>query len=374
MKNIAGTITKALLVLILLYIFLVSISLMSHSFKCFGEGFSKKLISTTSNPIVGLFIGILATSIIQSSSTTTSMIVGFVAGGALSIQCAIPIVMGANIGTTVTNTLVSLGHITRKEEFRRAFTSSTMHDIFNILTVMILFPLELTTHFLEKTAGFIASFLEHSGGFGITSPIKIIVNPVVDFIGNIFLRIFNMPLKTAGILMLVTSFVILIVSLVFLVKIMKAAIAGKTEIIFDKILSKSGLIGLSMGCIFTAIVQSSSVTTSILVPIVGSGILRPETAFPILLGANLGTTITAMLAALTGNVAAITIALVHLLFNLCGILIFYPLKFMRKIPIGIAKNLARVVSERRYLAFIYVGTLFFVLPLILILIDSMLKK
>ena len=101
------------LLLLLLYIFFVSISLMGASFKFFGKGFAEQLLSTTSNPFVGLLIGVLATSLVQSSSTTTSMVVALVAGGALDVAGAIPIIMGANIGTSVTNTLVSVGHIGR---------------------------------------------------------------------------------------------------------------------------------------------------------------------------------------------------------------------------------------------------------------------
>ena len=113
-----------------LYLFLVSIGLMSSSFKLFGAGFAQQLVQTTSSPLCGLFAGILATTLVQSSSTTTSIAVGLVAGGGLTVAGAVPIIMGANIGTSVTATLVSLGHITRKEEFRRAlgggpFTTSS---------------------------------------------------------------------------------------------------------------------------------------------------------------------------------------------------------------------------------------------------------
>lgn len=373
MEKFARRLKRIILIVLLLYVFLVSISLMSHSFKCFGKGFSQQLIATTSNPVVGLFIGLLATSILQSSSTTTSMVVGFVAGGALTIRTAIPIIMGANIGTTVTNTIVAVGHITRKDEFKRAFTSSTMHDLFNIMTVVILFPLEMGTRFLERTAIFAASFLEHSGGLKVTSPVKFIVKPAVKIIDKVFIDLFHLPIKAAGGVMLFIAFVLLVLSLIGLVKIMKRVIANKTEIIFDKILARSGIVSMGMGCLFTAIVQSSSVTTAILVPLVGAGVLRIETVYPIVLGANLGTTITAILASLTGNIAAITIALAHVLFNVTGIAIFYPFKAMRKIPVFVAKTLASVVSERRWLAFIYVGTVFFVLPLFVIWLNGVLK-
>jgi len=373
MTKLMQRIVKAILIAALFYIFFVSIALMSHSFKCFGSEFSEKLIQTTSNPIVGLFIGLLATSIIQSSTTTTSMVVGFVAGGALSIRCAVPIVMGANIGTTVTCALVALGHITRKEEFKRAYASSTMHDIFNVMTVVILFPIEMATRFLEKSAIFLASFLEHSGGFQITSPFKVMVRPAVNFVDSLLINSFNIPEKIAGSFMLAISFVMLIISLLFMAKIMKKLVANKAEIIFDKILARGGLLALLMGCLFTAMVRSSSVTTAILVPLVGSGVLRIETAYPIVLGANVGTTVTALLASLTGNIAGITIAIVHMLFNICGLLIFYPIKAVRRIPIFLAKKLAAVASERKIVAFLYIGVVFFLIPIIFIYVNNLIR-
>ena len=107
--------------LFFLYLFFISIELIGAAFKGFGKGFAEQLIATTSNPIMGLFIGILATTLVQSSSMTTSILVGMVAVGTISVRNAIPVVMGANIGTTVTNTIVAMAHITRKQEFQRAF-------------------------------------------------------------------------------------------------------------------------------------------------------------------------------------------------------------------------------------------------------------
>lgn len=128
-----------------------------------------------------------------------------------------------------------------------------------------------------------------------------------------------------------------------------------------------------MGMLFTALVHSSSVTTSLLVPIVASGILTMENAFPITLGANLGTTFTAILASLTGNIAAVTIAFAHLLFNLTGILIIYPLKITRRIPLNMAKKMGELAHKKPIYAFMYVFTAFFVIPGLLIFISRVLK-
>lgn len=97
----------------LLYLFFISIGLIGDAFKLTGKGFAESLLQTTADPLVALFIGILATAVMQSSSTTTSIVVGMVGGGVLSVANAIPIIMGANIGTSVTNMLVSVGHIQR---------------------------------------------------------------------------------------------------------------------------------------------------------------------------------------------------------------------------------------------------------------------
>ena len=127
----------------LLYIFLLSITLLGASFKLFGADLADAIFQATSNPIVGLMIGVLTTAIMQSSSATTTMIVGMVATGVLPFESAIAMVMGANIGTSVTNIIVSMGHISRGDEFKRAFGGSLLHDFFNVCSVAVLMPIEL---------------------------------------------------------------------------------------------------------------------------------------------------------------------------------------------------------------------------------------
>ncbi len=374
MKQILSRIFRIINILFFLYLFFVSISLMSHAFKGFGSGFAERLITTTSNPFVGLFIGILATSIIQSSGTTTSMVVAFVASGVLSIRCAVPIIMGANIGTTVTSTLVALGHITRKEEFKRAFSGAIMHDIFNMLTVIILFPIEMSTHYLEKAGIFLTSVFNNMGGTAITSPIKFIVEPVVNVIDSLLRNYISVSNVILNIIILVIALVFLFISLYNISQVMKSLVMKKADIVFSKVIRRTAILAMLMGMLFTAIVRSSSITTAILVPLVAAGVLQLEHSFPIVLGANVGTTITAMLAALTGNIAGITIAFVHLVFNLTGILIIYPLKWLRKVPIVVARFIAEKCTKRRIFAIIYVLGIFYALPIGLILLSRFFKR
>ena len=106
---------KTLTIFAILYCFLVSIGMIGSAFKGLGGGFAKELIQSEAGPLIGLFIGILVTSLVQSSSTTTSLVVGMVAAGTfgqdpkIAVAAAIPYIMGANIGTSITNTIVALG-------------------------------------------------------------------------------------------------------------------------------------------------------------------------------------------------------------------------------------------------------------------------
>jgi len=370
------TALKILGVLALLYLFFVSIQLMGDSFKTW-TAFSRALIEQSRNPFVGLFIGVLATSIIQSSSTTTSMVVGFVASGVLDVSLAVPIIMGANIGTSVTNTLVSMGHINRRAEFLRAMACATVHDIFNLLAVAVLLPLELITRtifkvgFLEWAAGDLARAFAGVGGLKLTSPLKMITRPVTHFIReDIVGGLFDSE-TTVAIVGLILSAFMLLVALYFIVKLMRSMVLEKIEIFFDKYVGAHALIAMGLGLAITVMVQSSSITTSMLVPMAGAGILSLRQAFPITLGANVGTTITAILASLAAvseeaQIAALTIAFVHLLFNLTGILLFYPVVFIREIPLTLAQRLATACARRRWFAPAYVLTVFFIVPGLLV--------
>jgi sodium-dependent phosphate cotransporter len=362
------TFAKLAFVLILVYFFLVSIGLMETAFKGFGKAFAENLIGTTSNPFVGLFIGILATSLIQSSSTTTSIVVGMVGGGVLTVSSAVPIVMGANIGTTVTNTLVSLGHINRREEFKRAIAGATIHDFFNLICVAIMFPLELATGFLQRSATLLASLFTDVGGIKFTSPIKTATKPAIHLIHDVLSELFPLPQKAIYILMLILSMVILFFCLFFIVKTMRTIIAKGAESVIDNIIGKQGLLVIAAGFFFTVLVQSSSITTSLMIPLVAAGILTVEAAFPLTMGANIGTTTTAILASFaTGNVSAIIIAFVHFLFNTIGVICIYPISIFRKIPIRLAKGLGELAFRKRWYALIYVLSVFFLIPALLIL-------
>ncbi len=356
---------RAGLVVGLIYVFLVGVSSLESGIKLLGADVQESLFSSVSNPLAGLFVGILGTVLVQSSSASTSVIVGLVASGVLGFDHAIPMVMGANIGTTVTNTLVSLGHVRRAVEFKRAFAAATVHDFFNVVIVAVLLPLELLTGAISSLAKRISEPLVGAAGTEWKSPIKALVKKPVGWLEDLWNSL-GADGNTLGTLLVVCGIVSVLVALAFVTKNMRRLVADRVERSLNMALGKgSGMVALLVGLLITISVQSSSITTSLLIPLSAAGVLSLRNAYPVTLGANVGTTITALLAALaTSRPEALTIALVHTLFNIGGILLLYPIAALRQIPIRGAETLAKVAVERRSLAMAYVLGMFILMPLL----------
>jgi sodium-dependent phosphate cotransporter len=367
-KGVSGampTWVRAILVGGLIYAFLVGVSALEAGVKFMGQDTQERLFENVSNPVAGLCIGILGTVLVQSSSASTSVIVGLVAAGAIDIDTAVPMIMGANIGTTVTNTLVALGSARQSNEFRRAFAAATVHDFFNVIAVAILLPLELATGVISSIAGWLSDLLVGSSGSDWKSPIKQWVKTPVGWI-NDFWSWIGLNGNTLGVVMIITGLVIVLISLALITKNMRQLIADRVERSMNSVLAKgNGSIAMLLGMVITMLVQSSSITTSILIPMSAAGVITLRNAYPVTLGANVGTTITALLAALaTGSTPALTVALTHTVFNVTGILILYVPPFVRDVPVYCAEWLARIAASRPIWAVGYVMGAFIVLPLI----------
>jgi sodium-dependent phosphate cotransporter len=151
---------------------------------------------------------------------------------------------------------------------------------------------------------------------------------------------------------------------------MKEIMSGRIENAINSVLSKGGGVSAMMaGLLMTMAVQSSSITTSILVPLVAAGVLTLQNAFPVTLGANLGTTVTALLASVAADSPdALTIALAHVTFNVLGILIFYPIPRMRQIPIWLAERTSEIAVKNRSLVLVYIVGLFIAVPVGILLV------
>ena len=355
---------RAVLVVFLLYVFLVGVGFLEAGIAAMGKGFQDALLQSVSHPISGLCAGLLATVLVQSSSVSTSTIVGMVGAGTLPLGLAVPMIMGANIGTTVTSTLASLGSIRRADEFQRAFAAATVHDFFNLLGVAVLLPLELATGFLSRMAGALTDLVGRSGVTAqemSKSPIRAAVKLPVGWVEDL------LPGgRMSGFLFLALGLVCIFVALGFITRNMRRLMAGSVERVMNRVIGGGGgLVGILVGIGVTVAVQSSSITTSILVPLVASGVLTLASAYPITLGANVGTTVTALIASLAVlKPEGLTIALVHTLVNVVALVLVYPVPAIRVVPIRLAEWLAEAAARRHRLVFAYVVTVFLLLPLL----------
>ncbi len=373
--GVVSVVGQPAILLILLFIFLMGVQGLGDGFKLLGRDFLDAFFATTENPFMALMVGILATTLVQSSSVTTAMIVGLVAApeNPLPVANAVPMVMGANIGTTVTNTVVSLAHMGRKEEFLRAFSVATCHDFFNFITVGVLLPVEITTGYLHRTAVALASTVGEVGGVTYENPLKNALKAGLEPVKSLAAGLFEAE-QAQGILLALVSALFIFGALLFLVQAMRAATQSRIEVFITRFLGRSVLVSILLGAVVTVMVQSSSITTSLLVPLAGAGLLTLEQAFPVTIGANVGTTVTALLATLAVSGAnahaGVEIALVHVLFNLSGIALIYPVPFIRRLPLVAARSLAGLAVESRRWALLYVVGLFYGLPAILVVLNK----
>ncbi|MEM0910423.1 MAG: Na/Pi symporter [Pseudomonadota bacterium] len=355
--------------LVLVALMLTAVGLIGGGFKTATSDQAEQLFAFASNPILGLIIGMVATALIQSSSTVSSIIVAMVAGG-LPITIAIPMMMGANIGTSITNTIVSLGHIRDKEEFQRAFNAATIHDFFNIFAVLIFLPLEMAFGILEMLSAAMVSLFSIGATAGIDgfNPVKTITGPPIELVKGITA---SLPVVYGGIAQIVIGLGLIIISITYMGKIMKSLMVGRAKDILQNSLGRGAVAGISSGTLVTVLVQSSSTTTSLMVPLVGNGIVTARSIYPFTLGANIGTCITAVIAALsiTGDNAglALQIAFVHFSYNVLAVLVIYGIAFLREWPPTLSYQLSLKVAEQKLYGLAYIIGVFFVTPLLAIL-------
>jgi len=456
LKRVSVTLGKIIALLLMLYLFICSLSFLSSAFRLLGGKAAGSAFSSNgivSNPVAGLMMGVVATVLLQSSSTTTSIVVSMVAADILEVSPAIPIVMGANIGTSVTNTIVAIGQIADKDQFRRAFAGATVHDMFNILSVIILLPIEVASNYLFRLTKVIIESMHLGEGdeslkkellSKLTKPFTSLViqldkkiiesiakgdksadsKSLIKYIcdkGDKITKVVmvnkqvNETIVTAtnqtsyvlknitvpenqtstinvklckfifhdtglsdtavGAIMLVIALVILCVCLVLIVKTLHSLLRGQIAVVIRKTINSdfpkpfgflTGYFAILVGAGMTILVQSSSIFTSALTPLVGLGIISLNRVYPLTLGANIGTTGTGILAALASSSdklgAALQIALCHLFFNISGILIWYPIPTLRKIPIKFAKYLGNTTAKYRWFAIAYLVVAFFIFP------------
>lgn len=373
--------------LVALWVFLVGLKIMGDAFKTLGGCEAGTLFDFVDNPIAGLMIGVLSTVLVQSSSTSTSVVVSMVGSGILSVTQAVPVIMGANIGTTVTSTIVAVGQIHDKVQFERAFSAATVHDMFNILSVIVLLPIEVIFHPLRELSLALVSDGTASDGEEWNTPLDKIVKPVSGLFLKVNKKIITKAAEkkisckdvttilkggmfhghtsdnVAGAICLVISLILTIAALLAIVKLLNLLLLSTVEKQIKKALRMNGYIMMVIGAGVTFVVQSSSITTSVLTPLVGIDLIGLEQMYPMVLGANIGTTGTAFLASLvSAKDEAVQIAICHLFFNIFGIILWYPIPFMRRVPMKLARGMGYIASELKWFPLLYIAALFVAIP------------
>lgn len=357
-----------LTVLGLVYLLLAAVGGIGDGFKAAAGENARELFAFASNPLIALVVGLVATALIQSSSTVTSIIVGLVAGG-LPLSIAIPMVMGANIGTSLTSTLVSLGHVRNGEEFRKAFAAATVHDSFNLCAVALLLPIEILFRPMERLSAALAQLLYSDASMSMSDVnfMKTLLAPASQ---GLHLLTSWLPGISAGIALIVIGISLILFVVSRIGKILRTLLVGKAKDIMHAAVGKGPIAGMASGTAITVLVQSSSTTTALIVPLAGTGVFSIRQIYPFTLGANIGTTITALLAATAIHgpmaVTALTIALVHLFFNLFAIALIYGIPVTRNIPIYMAETLAELAQRNKLYVIGYIVGVFFLIPLLLI--------
>lgn len=356
-----------------IYILITAVNVIGDGFKSATGGQAEELFAFAENPLIALMIGVLATGLIQSSSTTTSIVVGLAAGG-LPMEICIPMLMGANIGTTLTSTLVSLGMVRDKESFRRGFAAASVHDMFNLFAVVIFLPLEMLTGILEKSSGWFSEQMAGSDGGivavifgGIGAGVTAVTEPLADLIGMLAEWI---PQPWGGILLIFIGIGLILSVINFIGSLLKVVMVGRAKQVLHSAIGRGPITGIFSGMLITIMVQSSSTTTALVVPLAGSGTFSVKQIYPFTLGANIGTTVTALIAAFafSGVEAqfALQAALVHLLFNLLATALIFGVPFLRVIPLEGAALLGELGARNKLFVVAWVLGVFVVVPAVLI--------
>lgn len=267
-----------------LAIFLFGMNVMGEGLeKRSGEKLKSILEHLTSSPIKGLLLGAGVTAIIQSSSATTVMVVGFVNSGIMKLSQSIGIIMGANVGTTITSWLLSLSGIQGDNFFLQ----------------------------LLKPSSFA---------------------PILAFIGIIFTMFSKSDnAKSTGSIFL--GFAVLMTGMEMMSASVKP-LADNPDFTNMLLLFSNPILGILTGALLTAIIQSSSAAVGILQALSVTGSITYANAVPIILGQNIGTTITALLSSIGTNKNARRTAIIHLCFNIIGALVFLILFYSLKAIIG----------------------------------------
>lgn len=351
---------NTLITSVLLLLFLIALDLIAYSCNALSQDFSRYVTPVVAHPLVGFAIGMLATAIIQSSSTLTASLVAMVASGVMQLESAVPMVIGANIGTTVTSLLVSFAQLGTPKAFRRGFITANSHVLFNVLSAILFFPLELYFQVLSNTSRFLARHLVNSGN--LREGWFLFYDALIIPLGN-WIRL---PFEQQPVVLLLLSAGLLFACIYGLTLLFRKILLGASSRKQVGRLLNQPLLSFLSGTGLTAAIHSSSVVTSVGVMLASTEKIAPRKLFPFVMGANVGTTVTALMAAIGKSEAALAIALCHFLFNVLGVSLFFPIPFFRNLINGLSRTSGNMAQRNLAFAFAYLLVLFFAFPFLVI--------
>ncbi|KAL4175844.1 hypothetical protein KRP22_000803 [Phytophthora ramorum] len=378
-----------------LYLFMVAVKFIESGFTVALGCDAKGAFTIADNPLAGLVLGLVTTALLHSSSTITSITVALVATQGLTIRQGVFIVMGANVGTCVTCIVVAFGQIKVRSRFQRAMETATVHTMYNVWSVLIMFPLEVLAHPLERLSVLMSNAKTSTGSF--TSPVDALVKPFANLLIQVDTQAIlditsgarectddvsllsggafegtSLTDGQIGAIVVVIGFLILAFSLIWFIQMLAKVFLGPTKVLVSRMLAFNGYVNIVAGAVITFAVQSSTVVTCTLTPMAGLGVFTLEQVYPLIVGANLGTCGTALLASLVvGDRQAVAVALAHLWFNVFGIVLFYPIHFMRRPILGWARSVAYFSASWAVVGVLFILLTYLVLPGVLLGLEQL---
>lgn len=339
-----------------------------------GSAGVARLFDLATHPVIGLLIGIIATASIQSSTAVTALTVTAVGTGGITVSVAVPIILGANIGTTITASIVAFGYLGDRPSFRRAFTAASLHTWYNTIFGLAAFVLEMLFHPLSRLASLVSVSVvgePTESGRGLYQ----LYSPLVDALGVDGLLGSLSDRRLAAVLAILAGTLLVLGAIRFINAQLAVLTAATTRTLLERSSGASDALGVTSGALVTMSVNASSVTVSSLLPFAVARTLTRREVLSIILGANVGTTLMSLLAALAVpgplGVLAVQAALVHVTFNVVGTLILLIVRPLRDRIIALAEFSGRIAARGYLVAAGVMAAGYFVLPAVAILIYSL---
>jgi sodium-dependent phosphate cotransporter len=339
----------------------ISISFLSFVFTVSELQFLDFLV----HPLTAFFFSVFITVVMQASFITEFAVL-FAAASLISLPVGIALVLGGNVGTCITNTVVSFINFSEKGQFKKAFSASVVHDLFNILMVLVILPAELSTQFFSKQMLSLAHWLgaNQTEPAGNLLPVPAALNDF--FTHSPFLKTFSYSVLTLIAVLATVAGILLIV-----VNLKKLFLERMGTTLKERVFtSKLKSVGCGIG--FTFLVQSSSISTSLVVPLVGNGTIKLTRAFYYLIGCNVGTAIVTVVMTLpiiwNNHAYGTAVALGHLIFNFYGVLLMLAIPAIATMLCLFASRIAAYIENFSRLKLgLILASLYYILPLVLFL-------